>query len=370
MKRMHLLIKPISGSCNMRCRYCFYADETQKRGTESYGKMTQETMEYLVRKALEASEEECGFTFQGGEPTLAGLDFFRSFVNQVRQLNGERKRVQYNLQTNGYFLEEEWYPFLKENDFLVGISLDGSRRIHDRWRVDAQGQGTYEKVYRTISRMKEYGIRFNILTVVTGTSARHAAEIYRCFREEGLEYQQYIECLDPLGEEPGQCAYSLTPERYEYFLKSLFDCWYRDMKQGRYVYNRYFMNLWNILRGGQPESCNMRGSCGLQWVVEADGSVYPCDFYVLDEWKLGNIRENSWEEIDSRRKELRFVEKSRIIPDECGKCEWFYLCRNGCRRNCTDTQEGNRGKNYYCHAYRGFFAYAVPRLQELIRLWK
>lgn len=354
----------------MRCRYCFYADETQKRETESYGKMTQETMECLIRKALEASGEACGFTFQGGEPTLAGLDFFRLFVKTVRQMNQGRRKIQYNLQTNGYSLEEGWYPFLKENDFLVGISLDGSRNIHDRWRVDAQGRGTYEKVCGTIGKLKEYEIPFNILTVVTGTSARHAAEIYRYFKEQGLEYQQYIECLDPLDEEPGRCEYSLTPEKYEYFLKSLFDCWYRDMKQGRYVYNRYFMNLWNILRGGRPESCNMRGSCGLQWVIEADGSVYPCDFYVLDEWKLGNIRENSWEEIDNRRKELRFVETSRVIPDECEKCGWFYLCRNGCRRNCTDTPEGNRGRNYYCQAYRGFFEYAVPRLQELIQLWK
>lgn len=366
MKKMHLLIKPVSGNCNMRCAYCFYTDEAKNRETASYGKMTYDTMKCVIQKALEVSEEECGFTFQGGEPTLAGIEYFRMFVKTVQELNSRNITIQYNLQTNGYELDEEWYPFLKDNDFLVGISLDGTQRIHDRWRVDVQGQGTYPKVCQTIDKMRLYQIRFNILSVVTGTSAKHAAEIYRYFKENGMGYQQYIECLDPLGEAPGKYGFSLTPQRYEYFLKSLFDCWYNDMKQGNYVYNRYFMNLLVILSGGQPESCNMRGSCGLQWVIEADGSVYPCDFYVLDNWKLGNLKENSWEEINNRRKELLFVDFSRKIPEECGKCEWFYLCRNGCRRNCIDTPEGNRGKNYYCDAYRNFFMYAVPRLQELI----
>jgi uncharacterized protein len=265
-------------------------------------------------------------------------------------------------------LDEEWYPFLKEHHFLVGVSLDGDNALHDRWRKDKAGAGTFQRVLDTIQKLEHHGISYNILTVVTGTSAKKAERIYRFFKENNLGFQQYIECLDPLNEKPGQCPWSLTPEKYGYFLKSLFDCWYQDRKKGVYVYNRYFENLLSMLRGQQPESCNMRGSCGLQWVVEADGGVYPCDFYVLDEWKLGNIKDCSFKELEAKRKELEFIEKSRSIPEKCGNCPWFYLCRNGCRRNCFMTSDGQRDVNYFCESYREFFTYAVPRLKELASL--
>ena len=302
---LHLLIKPASGNCNMRCAYCFYADEAANRETPSFGVMDRETARILIEKSMDYAKKQCIFTFQGGEPTLAGLDYFKYFTETVRKSNKRNIPVSYNIQTNGYHLQEDWFPFLKENKFLAGVSLDGDAACHDYLRRDAKGKGTYKQVMKTIALFKKYGIDFNVLTVVTGYSAGHARQLYNFFKKQGLYYQQYIECLDPIREAQGTSPYSLTPEKYGRFLKNLFDCWYQDMTgpsakgtKSHVIYNRYFENLAAILTGREPELCSMRGICGLQWVVEADGSLYPCDFYVLDQWRLGNIKDDSFEQID------------------------------------------------------------------------
>ncbi len=375
MPPISVMIKPASGSCNMRCRYCFYADEQENREVKSYGIMSLETMRNLVDRALEYAEHVCTFAFQGGEPTLAGLDYFREFVKYAgerAQKPGAGKRpasriqIRYALQTNGYAVTEEWARFFAENHFLIGVSLDGTKEIHDRYRLDAAGKGTYQRVMDAIALLEKYKVDFNILTVITGPSARRGQKIYSFFRQQHFDYHQYIECLDPLGEAPGGHDYSLTPERLEQFLKSTFDAWYRDAAGGYYVSNRYFDNLLLMLYGREPESCNMRGVCGIQWIAEADGGMYPCDFYVLDQWRLGNVNENTFEEMDRRRDELGFMQESMRMPEECRTCRWTALCRNGCRRN-RRMGEGEDGKNYFCSAYKGFFEYAYPRLAELAR---
>lgn len=366
MPPLNLLIKPASGNCNMRCRYCFYADETQHRQLPLRDCMSQETVTALIDRALTWAERECTFAFQGGEPTLAGLPFFRAFADCVSaHPASKRLHVQYALQTNGYALDEEWAKWLAENHVLVGVSLDGPKEIHDRFRVDAAGKGTFNEVTASIRLLKRHGVDYNILTVVHGGNARRAQRLYNFFKDNGYLYQQYIECLDPIGCEPGQQDYSLTPERYAIFLKQIFDLWYRDVSAGRPAHNRYFENLLMILRGWEPESCNMRGVCSRQWVVEANGSVYPCDFYALDEWCLGNITTDSFEKMDAVRERLGFIEGSQKIPEECGKCQWYPLCRSGCRRNRLQLPEGNTGKNYFCAAYKEFFNYAYFRLRAL-----
>jgi len=290
-----ILIKPASGSCNMHCQYCFYRDEQENRETASFGLMSRETAHVLIEKAFLEAEGSVTFAFQGGEPTLAGLEYYRDFTGFAAhhpKRNGTT--VCYALQTNGYALTEEWADFFARNRFLVGVSLDGPKELHDRYRLDAVGKETYNRVKESLRLLEKYKVDFNILTVVTGSSARRAGKIYNYFRKEGYGFQQYIECLDPIGEIPGGHPWSLTPEKYGQFLKNLFDAWYFDRMSGKDTYNRYFENLLLMLDGQQPESCNMTGVCSSQWVVEADGGVYPCDFYVLDEWKLGSVHEQSW----------------------------------------------------------------------------
>ncbi len=365
MPPLSLLIKPASGSCNMRCRYCFYTDEAACRAEASRGMMSADTMRVMVDRALDYAQDECAFTFQGGEPTLAGLDFFRSLTDYVSaHPNASKVRVRYAFQTNGLVVDEAWARWFAENGVLVGVSLDGPKDLHDRNRVDHAGKGTFTRVIRAVELLDRHGVDYNILTVVSAANARRGRQVYDFFKKKDFRYQQYIECLDPLGEVQGGHEYSLTPEKYEVFLKNLFDAWYQDMKAGHYVYNRYFENLMMLLSGQGAESCALQGVCGQQWVVEADGSVYPCDFYALDEWYLGNIHTHSFAEMEQQRQKSGFVEHSRAVPEACRTCGAWGLCRNGCRRN----RHTPDGRNYFCAAYRGFLTYAYPRLQEILQL--
>ena len=247
----------------------------------------------------------------------------------------------------------------------MGLSLDGPKDLHDRNRLDAQGRGTFQRVMRSAALLAKHGADFNILTVVTSETARHIRSVYQFFARSGFGYQQYIPCLDPLEEQRGSSPYSLTPEKYGKFLKTLFDLWYRDLQAGKFIYIRYFENLLGMLLGGHPESCGMSGNCMIQNIVEADGSVYPCDFYCLDKWKLGNIREDDFASMAENQTASAFLaEAKREMPD-CKGCKWYFICRGGCRRDREPMEENAPVKNYFCSAYQEFFEYAMPRLQEV-----
>lgn len=364
MPAINLLIKPASGNCNMRCKYCFYADEIKNREIPSYGIMTQETLEIIIKKVLEYTTTDCSIAFQGGEPTLVGINFYKKLLDITYQYKKPNINILFSIQTNGYIIDDEWARFFADNNFLVGISLDGNKVIHDRYRVDKKGEGTFNKVINTIGLFEKYKVEYNVLTVVNGPSSYKARKIYNYFAKLGINYQQYIECLDPFNER-AKHEYSLTSKEYSNFLKDMFDMWYIDMKNNKYVYNRYFENLMMIIAGYEPESCNMRGICGKQWVIEADGSVFPCDFYVLDKWKLGNFTTDSIEDMDKVRLEKKFIEESMYLNDECRQCQYYRYCRNGCKRLCEPIEKGQRQKNCYCESYKNFFDYALPRLKEM-----
>ena len=367
MPPLNLLIKPASSNCNLRCGYCFYHDEAAKRCVRSYGLMKGETIEAIVKKSLAHATESCTFGFQGGEPTLAGLDFFKKVVALQKKYNTQNLTINNSIQTNGTLLDDSWAAFLAENKFLVGVSLDGHESLHNLYRRDAQDEGTFARAMQGIEALKRHNVEFNVLTVVTAQTAKHAKDVYAFFMRHGLVYQQYIPCMDPIGEDWGKQRYSLTPELYAKFLKNLFDVWYADRKKGTFVYNRYFENLAAILLGYQTESCDMKGICSVQYVFEADGGVYPCDFYMLDDYCIGNINTDNMEEIDRNRDRIGFIRQSTVLPEECKNCRWVRICRNGCRRNRVVTDAESSGLNYFCKAYQEFFPYILPRMQELLR---
>lgn len=367
MPALSVMIKPASGQCNMRCRYCFYADETRNRNTPSFGMMTEETLRRVLTQVLSAASSTCTLAFQGGEPTLAGLPFFRRVIELEKELNVNHCQIRHALQTNGLLLDDEWADFLHENRFLVGVSLDGTKELHDKNRVDAGGNGTWNRVMHSLQLLKKHGVEFNILTVVTGDLCRCTGKVLGFYARNGFSYRQFIPCLDPIGEERGQYPWSLTTPLYARYLKDSFDGWYRDLLDGHKTYHRYFDNLLLIMDGQWPEACGMGGVCGRQLVVEADGSVYPCDFYMLDEYRLGNFSTDSFETVEKNRTALQFLEKSAIPDDECRSCRWKALCRGGCRRD-RDYFEKGLGKNYYCPAYREFFEYAYPRLYRAYQM--
>lgn len=370
MKELQLLIKPVSCACDLDCGYCFYKDEAKKRQEADHGTMTADIMRAVVDKAL-ASAQTCVFGFQGGEPTLAGLSFFQEFTAYVEKRKRPGQRAVYTIQTNGTGLDERWLRFLKEKDFLAGISLDGVRKTHDENRKNYQGEGTFQQAFECAKNMQKMGIPFHVLCVLNAQTAPRAGAIYRFFMRKGFIHQQYIPCLDPLGEPRGQEQYSLTPGLYEEALNTLFDLWFQDKLQGRPVYIRQFENYVEMLRGGQPEACSMYGRCSMQNVIESDGTIYPCDFYALDAYQMGNIADPDvdFEKLAAaafgdEKQEQAFFKKPAVRDDRCPGCRWYPLCRGGCRRDCFVGADG-RNQNYYCEAYRSFFACTIERLEYL-----
>lgn len=367
MPNMNVLIKPASGLCNLRCTYCFYIDETKNREIESYGFMTEETLEQVIKKTIEGSDTECTIAYQGGEPTLRGLDFFKKSIIFQNEYNTKKIHIHNAIQTNGYDVSDEFLDFLKENNFLVGVSLDGIPYSHDAYRLDAQNKGSFSIVRDAIRRMEERKIEYNILTVVNATTAKKIKQIYEYFKEEGFEYLQFIPCLNPFGEEDVKYPHTLTAKLYSQFLRTLFDLWYQDMMEGKIVHIQQFENYVLMLLGQPPGICGMSGICSYQNVVEADGEVYPCDFYVLDQYKLGNLNEVSLEEVHQKRLELQFVEQSHPIHADCKACKYGPICRGGCRRHREPMIEGEYQKNIFCTAYYEFFEYSIKRLEEIAR---
>lgn len=365
MPSVSVLIKPASSLCNMSCDYCFYCDEADKRSQRSYGFMSEQTLKNTIRKTLLRAEGMASYAFQGGEPTLCGLDFFKKAVAYQKQYNKNHIQVTNALQTNGFSLTEEWCVFLKENNFLVGLSVDGTEEIHNSLRHTKTGTDTFQRVLNSAKLMDKYQVDYNILTVITSKVAENISEIYRFYKTQGWRYQQYIACLDPLDEEHGKKPYSLTPKLYGQFLTDLFDLWYKDYKKGKEPYIRGFVNYINLAAGFMAESCEQRGVCGIQNVVEADGSVYPCDFYVLDEYRLGNFNEDKMDAINEKRREIGFIERSFKLDVKCKDCVYYRLCRGGCQRCRNLNSDTALYTNYFCEAYKMFFDACYDKIREI-----
>ncbi len=365
MPPISVLIKPSSGMCNMTCDYCFYCDETQKRTQKSYGFMSEATLKNVIRKTMLRAEGTACYTFQGGEPTLRGLDFFEKVLFYQKQYNKKGVQVYNSLQTNGLSMDETWCRFLRENRFLTGISLDGIQKTHDACRHSRKDNApTFDRICKSIALLETHHVEFNILTVVNQTVSQNIQEIYAFYKRQKWNFQQYIACLDPLKEPHGQNSYSIPPESYGQFLTELFRLWYKDWKKNRQPYIRQFENYIAILLGQFPESCDQRGTCSIQYAVEADGSVYPCDFYMTDEYRLGNFNERRLDEIDAKRREISFLERSLLLDQSCKLCTYYSLCKGGCQRNRDWNPETKTYQNYFCQSYRMFFDACLDGLTE------
>lgn len=357
MPPVHVMIKPVSGACNMQCRYCFYCDEMAHRRTAVLPPMTVETLENVVRRTLSYADDSVTFAFQGGEPTLAGLDYYEALIRLVRKYNARHLPVQYALQTNGYDLSDEMIAFFVRHHFLLGVSLDGIASAHDALRPDRHSRPTYDRVLSSIERLKQAGAEYNVLCVVNAQVAAHAAEVYEALAPH--MFIQFIPCLDGL--DGGSQAHTLKADCYLSFLKTTFDLYERDFHRGQPVSIRQFDNWLQMLLGMPPESCSMRGQCSLQYIVESDGSVYPCDFYVLDEWKMGNLNEQPLRRIAQSEAGVRFIAPSLAVPENCRTCRWYALCRNGCRRE----RDPETGISRWCGVMQSFWEYAGERMEKM-----
>lgn len=367
MKSASILIKPASANCNMDCKYCFYKCLSQNREEFSKGFMTEETLEKLVSHAFAYVEESITFAFQGGEPTLAGLDFYKKLMELQSRYNKNHISIENTIQTNGIALDEDFAKFLKKHHFLVGLSLDGPKKIHDSFRTDTKEAPTFDSVITAAGLLDKYAVPYNILTVITDSSAKKAAYLYKFYKRNHFPYIQFIPCMDEpnRGNSGSYSEYAVTSENYGKFLCELFDLWYADFAAGDRMDIRMFSNLAQMAAGYPAEECGMNGCCSVYFVVEGDGSVYPCDFYCMDEYKLGTV-DDSFQHMITSEKAENFVAASLEPNAKCRNCKYFKYCRGGCRR-WREKNTGQIGLNALCPAYELFFEHAADRIEALGR---
>ena len=331
MKNCSVLIKPASSLCNLRCKYCFYADISDMRAVPNCGVIRPEAAAEMIDSIFSDLEDGDHLTlaFQGGEPTLAGLECLKHFVDCV---SAQTKRVQvgYALQTNGILLDDAWCRFLKENEFLVGLSLDGPAEFHNINRVTPDGQGTFPAVLEAKCRLEQYGIEHNILCVLTEELARHPRQVWDFLLKHRIRYVQFIPCLDGLAQ--AGSGQALTPRRFHSFYAELYRLWHGALEQGTRISVKQFDDIVNLFLYGCPTACGITGRCSMQFVTEADGSVYPCDFYVLDEYKLGNLRTDPLSKLFEKYRRSGFASTREELPAACAGCRYRKVCRGGCKR--------------------------------------
>jgi len=360
----HVLAKPIGPLCNLACDYCFYLEKEElfpeTRGNEF--RMSDETLEEFTRQYLGCqppSAGEINFAWQGGEPTLMGIDFYRRALELQRKYRKPGQKVTNALQTNGVLLDDEWARFLKENEFLVGLSIDGPRELHDRFRKDREGRGSFDRVMSGLEALKRQGTEFNTLTVVQSDNGDHPEEVYRFLKEIGSRYLQFIPIVEPLPE-GGVSTRTVGSKQWGRFMCGVFDEWIRiDIGE---VYVQHFdMVLGRYM--GQPASlCVHSPVCGRAVAIEHDGSLYSCDHFVIPENRLCSIWERSLTEMIDGEFQAAFGRaKSEELPSLCRRCEYLGLCYGGCPSDrCKKTPRGEAGLNWSCEGYRMFYDHSRP----------
>jgi len=364
LRAFSVLVKPVSADCNLECGYCFYHGRPTDpyRGSERH-LMSPEVLTAFLRQYMPLAGPNPSFGWQGGEPTLAGLDFFRQVVGLQQRFGVSGQVVGNGLQTNGLLIDREWARFLAQYNFLVGVSLDGPQEIHDRYRYHAAGHGSWQRVMEAVELLRQYEVAFNILTVVNRLTAQGPAEIYGFFREQGFNFLQFIPCVERDPESGEMAPFSVTPQQYGDFLCELFDLWWNGGEPEASV--RTFENVLAAYLGQGGELCEHRERCGSYVVIEYNGDVYPCDFFVAEEWRLGNLLQTP---VAQLVKSARAEEFSRIKAGpyaECEACSWDFICHHGCPRFRLGS-DGRFGQHHYlCPALKPFYAHADGRFREL-----
>ncbi len=356
-----LLIKPASALCNLDCAYCFYLDrEADPYKDLAARTMSDEVLERVVDQFLFYSYPNSVFAWQGGEPTLAGLNFFEKAVRLQERLGRAGQSVSNGLQTNAVLIDDGWCGLLRDYHFLVGASLDGSEEMHDRYRLNKGRQGTWRKVMQGIDAMRRNKVEFNILCVVSQANVEQPRKLYEWFKREGFDFIQYI----PLAEFDASgnlLPFTITPEQYGKFLLETFECWWPERKRVRI---RFFDNMLEALAGQSPANCTMQQTCDSYVVVEYNGDVYPCDFFVEEAWKLGNIHESSWPEIARSRQRSAFAAKKALPTAECRVCEFAPLCKGGCPKLRHGPQRRFEDLDYFCPSYKTIFGKVIAPLKR------
>lgn len=364
MQPFTLLIKPSGSDCNIDCSYCFYKNRAPEIG-QGRQRMTAEVLETLTRDYLKLGFPVNNFSWQGGEPTLMGLDFYRQAVAFQKEYGQAQQQVTNALQTNGLLINDEWGTFLQKHGFLVGISCDGPQEIHDHFRKDLGGHGTWERVIKGIRTCQGREVEFNILILVNRLSADHPDAIIDFFLEMGIHWLQFIPCVERDPDSGGVTDFSVTPKQYGDFLCRVFDRWIELGPTQLSI--RDFDSMVHYCVTGRHTICTFGRQCADYIVIEHDGAAYPCDFFVKPELCLGNITETPIDKLAASTGKRDFARQKTKLVTPCLICEHLNICRGACMKDRIlplDRQDGPC-QSYFCPSYKTFFAYALPRLRQM-----
>ncbi|MFH1716691.1 MAG: anaerobic sulfatase maturase [Planctomycetota bacterium] len=363
MQPFTLLIKPSGSECNVDCEYCFYKCRAPEVG-QGRQRMSEEVLEKLVKDYMQLRFPLAGFAWQGGEPTLMGLDFYEKAVEFQKKYGVSGQEVGNSLQTNAILLNEKWCRFLHENKFLVGVSIDGPKEFHDYYRLDHSGAGTFDRVMRAIDNCKEYDVEFNTLTLINARNAEHVDEVFDFLVGLGVKFLQFIPCVE-VDPATGKIAdFSITPEQYGEFQCRLFDRWYEYGPRKLSI--RDFDSILAYYVTGHHTICTFDKQCSQYIVIEHTGDAFCCDFFVEPKWRLGNIFETPIEKLAASSIKRAFGRAKRNLCDKCLVCRHLAVCRGGCMKDRSPFDKDDFGKeSYFCEAYKRFFDYAIPKFMQL-----
>jgi uncharacterized protein len=385
----HFLTKPVGPICNLDCKYCFYLEKEKLYPGEKEWRMDDAVLTEYVRQYIQSQPvPEINFAWQGGEPTLLGVEFFRKAVALQKKF-ADGKTIFNAIQTNGTLLDDEWCEFLAVNKFLVGLSIDGPAELHDKYRVDKRQQPTLEKVMRGLELLKKHGVEFNTLTVVNRANSQSPLEVYHFLKNIGSQFLQFIPLVEraapaemktagydfaapPLPGEKGNSSvvtpWSVESEQYGIFLCAIFDEWVRK-DVGKTFVQLFDVALGNWMRLGSS-LCVFAEKCGTALAIEHNGDLYSCDHYVYPRHKLGNVMNQSLGEMIRSPQQIKFGDdKFDSLPKFCRECEVRFACNGECpKHRFIQTPDGEDGLNYLCAAYKKFFNHIDPHLKTMAQL--
>ena len=372
----HVMAKPTGSKCNLDCAYCFYLKKEQMYPNSSFRMSDEVTGQYICQTIEAHRTSEVTIAWQGGEPTLMGVEFFRRAVEVEEKCARPGMQIENTFQTNGVLLNEEWCEFFHENNFLIGLSLDGPRHLHDAYRRDKGGAGTFDKVMRAARLMQEHKVEFNVLCTVNSVNSRHPLEVYRFFRDGlGARYLQFIPIVERENDSGHQEGTRITdrsvqPEQWGRFLIEIFDEWVRRDVGSTFV--QFFDGVLASYVRGYSTLCILQPTCGQGVALEHTGDLYSCDHYVEPKHWLGNIKDSPIETLVSSDKQRAFgQEKSSILPDYCRKCEFLFTCYGECPKNrVLMTPDGEPGLNWLCSGLKAFYAHTERPMRIMADLLK
>ncbi|XHU85472.1 anaerobic sulfatase maturase [Peribacillus muralis] len=354
--------KTVSEDCNLSCDYCYYSTCGGK--AKGKNRIDPDLLRRFIQQYMSETNGIASFVWQGGEPLLAGFDFFQEVVTLQAEFAPPHTIISNAIQTNATLINEQWARFFKKHRFLVGVSLDGPEEINDRRRVTGTGVGSYRQVMRGIEHLRKEGVEFNILTVVHEGNIDRAAELVRFYKQEDFKNIQFLPCMDFRAQQvdkPG--VYTITPEQYGKFLCEAFDVWYENGEPKLSI--RMFDNMLRVQLNYESEFCVHRETCPKTLVIERNGDAYPCDFYIDDRYKIGNVGVDSLADILNHDNFNTFVNRKKQLPESCSTCQYLKYCHGGCPRNRMWDGENAIETDYFCTSYQMFYSYTEDRMLQI-----